>query len=112
MIKLINIYDDEWGFDDPLIDLSAHEQLDSAIDFWHTGKIDKAEKIFQSILHGNTCHIDAYHHLSMLYDDSSRQFEAYLCCREAVRIGLSVIPAEFSWANSKLTWGNLIIAHF
>lgn len=104
MIKLQNIGDDEWVFEDSLIDLSVHERLDDAIDLWHSGKPDKAESLIKDIIEQNPYHIDAYHHASMIYEESGLDFEAYLCCREAVRIGLSAIPEEFSWASSKMEW--------
>lgn len=107
MLKLHNINDDEWVFEDSLVDLSVHEQLDEAIDLWHSGIPDKAEKRIKVIIAKNPQHIDAYHHLSLIYEESKLDFEAYLCCREAVRIGLSAISESFSWASSKLEWGHL-----
>ncbi len=61
----------------------------------------------QEIISKNPYHIDAYHHLSMIYEENELNFEAYLCCREAVRIGLSAIPEDFSWASSILQWSHL-----
>ncbi len=104
MLKLNNIGDDKWVFEDNLVDLSLHEQLDDAINFWHSGMPDKAERRIKEILTKNPYHIDAYHHLSMIYEESDFDLEAYLCCREAVRIGLSAIPEDFSWLSSKLEW--------
>lgn len=107
MIKLHNIGDDEWIFDDDLADLSVHEKLDDVIDLWHSGKSDKAEGLIKNIILKNQYHIDAYHYLSMIYEESGLDFEAYLCCREAVRIGLSAMPEAFSWTSSKLEWGHI-----
>ena len=106
MIKLIrNDFDEnEWEFADDLIDLSIHEELDQAIDLWHEGKRGSAESILKQIISKNPYHIDAYHHLSMIWEELELDFEAYLCCREAVRIGLSVMPDAFSWKSSKLQW--------
>ena len=107
MIKLHNIGDDEWVFEDSLVDFSVHERLDDAIDLWHSGKPDKAESLIKDIIEKNPYHIDAYHHASMIYEENGLDFEAYLCCREGVRIGLSAVPEEFSWATSKMEWGHL-----
>ncbi len=107
MIKLQNIGDDEWVFEDSLVASSVHERLDDAIDLWHSGKLNKAERLIKSIIKNNPYYIDAYHHASMIYEESGLDFEAYLCCREAVRIGLSAIPKEFSWTTSKMEWGHL-----
>lgn len=107
MIKLVNMYDDEWVFDEELIDHSSFDEFDLAIDIWHSGEFSLAEEKFKAIISKNLYHIDAYHHLSILYEDVSMDFEAYLCCREAARIGLSVMPKKFSWQSSKLVWGHL-----
>lgn len=107
MIKLKNIGDDEWVFEDSLVDFSTHDRLDDAIDLWHSGKPDKAESLIKDIIEKNPQHIDAYHHVSMIYQESGLDFEAYLCCREAVRIGLSAVPEEFLWTTSKMRWGHL-----
>jgi tetratricopeptide (TPR) repeat protein len=104
MIKLIHVDDNEWEFEDDLINFSTHDELDQAIDLWHSGKCRDAEFILRRIISQNLYHIDAYHHLSLIYEKTERDFEAYLCCREAVRIGLSAIPDEFSWKSSKIHW--------
>jgi len=107
MIKLINIDEDEWEFEDELINSSTHDELDQSIDLWHSGKYGSAEFSLKNIISKNPYHIDAYHHLSLIYEDTERDFEAYLCCREAVRIGLSAIPDDFSWGSSKIHWTDL-----
>ena len=107
MLKLYEISDDEWVFEDNLIDLSADEQLDNAMDHYHSGMLDTAEKLLREILEKNHHHIDTYHHLSLVYEKSELDFEAYLCCREAVRIGLAAMPENFSWKASKLEWSHL-----
>ncbi len=104
MIKLVNIDKDEWEFEDDLINYSTHDELDQAIAIWHSGKCGSAEFNLKKIISKNPYHIDAYHHLSLIYEDTERDFEAYLCCREAVRIGLSAIPDDFSWESSKIHW--------
>lgn len=106
MIELIrsDLDDNEWEFADNLIDFSVHETLDQAIELWHQGKCDAAEVILKKIISNNPYHIDAYHHLSLIKEELGLDFEAYLCCREAVRIGMSVLPEQFSWKSSKLPW--------
>ncbi len=109
MIELIKIEtfnnDDEWEFYDSLHNDSDVDELYQAIESWHGGQLALAEQKIKLLIKKNQNHIDAYHHLAMLYDETSRGFEAYLCCREAVRIGTSAIPKDFSWNRSKLRWG-------
>lgn len=106
MIKLIRVAvdEDEWEFADDLINISTNQELDEAIDRWHEGNPGFAESILKNIISKNPYHIDAYHHLSLIWEELELDLEAYICCREAVRIGLSVIPNEFSWKSSKLHW--------
>ena len=103
-MKLVEIGDDYWAFEDLKIDLDTHKELDEAIDFLSSGDFIQSEGILKNIIGNNSCHIDAYYHLSLVYEDMSRDLEAYLCCREAARIGLSAMPKKFDWRKSKLEW--------
>jgi tetratricopeptide (TPR) repeat protein len=107
MLVLNKLGDDDWVFDDPRIDFPAHEKLDSAMDLYHSGEPEKAESELKELIADNPLNIDAFHHLSMVYQRIGLSVEAYLCCREAVRIGFSIIPNNFSWRSSKLEWGHL-----
>lgn len=106
-MKLVKTDDSTWNFDDEKIDFLAHEELDKAINLWHQGYHELSEIILKKIIDKNPNHIDALHHLSMIYEETFRDLEAYICCREAVRVGLSVIPSKFSWKKSKLKWSYL-----
>jgi len=103
-LEIIEVGDDDWVFsEDESLQLDSGV-FDSAIKFWDDGNYDLAERLFKELIEQDRLNIDALHHLSMLYDDSSRELEAYLCCREAVRIGLDAIPDKFDWKKSKLNW--------
>ncbi len=106
MLDLIQIGNDDssWEFSDTKIDISTHDDLDSAIEHWHQGNIDLSETILRKLISENQNNIDALHHLSLVYNDTGREFEAYLCCRESVRVGLSAFPNEFILGESKLEW--------
>lgn len=107
MIRCNKFGENEWVLEDELIDSSLYKKLDDAIDLWHSGQSDKAESLLKEIISINSSYIDAYHHLSIIYEENELDFESYLCCREAVRIGFSAIPEGFSWASSKLEWCHL-----
>nr|VFK47234.1 MAG: Transcriptional repressor TCF25 [Candidatus Kentron sp. TC] len=106
MTELIELDGNDWEFRDSRA-FSLDDELDRGIDFFGEGQFQLGETLFREIIETHPYHIDALHHLSILYEDTSREFEAYLCAREAVRIGLSAIPKEFSWTTSKLDWGFL-----
>lgn len=108
MLDLIQVdNDNSWEFHDTKIDSTSYDELDSATEHWHQGNADLSETILRKIISKNNNNIDALHHLSLVYYDTGREFEAYLCCRESVRVGLAVLPEEFIWGESKLEWHSL-----
>nr|VFK15023.1 MAG: Transcriptional repressor TCF25 [Candidatus Kentron sp. LFY] len=103
MLELINVDGDDWVFRDSRAS-SLVDELDQGIDSCSEGQYELGERLFRGVIEKHPHYIEAFHYLSMLYQQTSRELEAYLCIREAVRIGLSVIPKEFSWETSKLDW--------
>lgn len=97
----------EWEFRDPELPYEAHEAGDQAVDFWHSGQIERAEKKFLSVIRQYPTHIDAMHHYSLFLEAIGRETAAYMSCRAAVGVGLHAIPSEFSWDSSQLHWGLL-----
>lgn len=106
MLQLLCNDDNEWFFSDDLADESIKE-FNDAMDEFEFGEGEVAESKLKSIITDNPYHIDAYHHLSMLWEEVGIDFEAYLCAREAARIGLSVIPENFNWNTARVNWANL-----
>lgn len=103
----MNIYEvekDNWIFHDPNLSRDDFDILDQAIERFNNGNYDIAETLLKKLIKESPSNIDAFHHLSMLYDEAGMELEAYLCCRESVRIGLDAIPKEFNWRKSKLNW--------
>ncbi len=94
----------EWVFCDPTITQETSEAFDNALEYWRKGQFDQAEILLRSFIDKNPRHIDAFHHLSLLFEETSRELEAYLCCREATRIGLSALPEKFNWKKSRIEW--------
>lgn len=103
-MKVVEIEPDEWVFVSSELSTVDDDLLDNAIDMWHGNSFAQAEKLFQKALFQNKYNIDAFHHLSLLHDSRGRELEAYLCCREAARIGLDAFPEKFDWKKSKLDW--------
>lgn len=105
-LKLLQMGDsDEWYFQYITSNNAINEEFNRALDFLYENKYEISETLLTSIIDRNLSHIDALHHLSLICEETSRDHEAYLYCREAVRVGLDVIPSNFNWLESKLEWG-------
>ena len=95
-----------WVFhSDP--DEDADDDLYTAIGLWEAGEFLRSEQHIKALISNNSNHIDAWHHLSLVYASSGKNIEAYLASREAVRIGLEAMPKAYKWSKETLLWANL-----
>lgn len=102
-MKFIPVGPDAWALertDSDRIDAFLH-----ALDLFESDKPAQAEVALKRILDANPNHMDALFCLSMVYEETNRPLEAYLACREVVRLGLNLLPAKFDWKKSLLEWG-------
>jgi tetratricopeptide (TPR) repeat protein len=106
MNSLLEISPNVWVFDGCNPD-DSNETFDAALELFDVGNFNEAESKLRGLLLVHPEHIDALHILALLYAQTGRQFESYLCAREAVRIGLDSFPPSFSWLTSRLNWGHL-----
>jgi len=106
-LKLVNIDENDWVFADSRYSKDIERRFDEGIDTLDQGLYDISETILKSVIEIAPFHIDALHHLSIVYESTKNDLEAYLACREAYRIGLSCFPDNFQWDKSRLDWGNL-----
>ena len=93
-----------WMFEFPEISEQMEDSFDEALNAWSNEENDIAESILKNLVTRCPTFIDAIHHLSLIFDDTKRVFESYLCSREAVRVGLEVIPDQFDWGKDKIEW--------
>ena len=107
MLKVSNDFENEWVFSHQYSTESDKGDFFDAIDLWESGNSRAAEKIFKDLISNNPYFIDAYHNLSLIWKATERPLEAYLASREAVSLGLSALPKEFSWSSSKLEWNRI-----
>lgn len=103
MLELIEILPNTWAFHQDMPD-GVEERLNEAVECFEAGDLDEAEEILREVLLVCPHHIDALHHLALIFSDSGLKLESYLCTREAVRIGLEAIPSHFSWLTSRMLW--------
>ncbi|MBK8102720.1 MAG: hypothetical protein IPK30_05415 [Cellvibrionales bacterium] len=80
--------------------------LDKALDAWHSGQDQLAESLFSKLLAKNPFHIDAMHHLSLLYDAVGDFEFSYMAAQAAVSIGLQALPPTFQWDTARMEWGS------
>ena len=106
-MKLVEIERNDWIFRDPTITYEIDDKLDQALDIWEAGHDESAEKMLRAVVEACPNHIDALHHLSLIYNEQGRKLEAYVFCQAAVSIGLQAIPRKFKWDNARVTWGML-----
>ena len=106
-MKLVEIERNDWIFRDPTITYEINEELDRALDIWEAGHAERAEKMLRAIVEECPNHIDALHHLSLIYNEQGRVLDAYVFCQAAVSIGLQAIPRKFKWDQARVTWGFL-----
>lgn len=103
--KLSEISDDCWAFSSDEYPDSIEDAVNDAIEDWHSGKVSLAEKRLSAILAKSPDHIDALHHLSLIYQETGRKVDAHIFNMAAVAAGLVAIPNEFTWGRSKIEWG-------
>ena len=106
-MKLVEVEENRWVFEDLAITDAAWEKLDQALESLESGYVGHAEKMLLAIVTECPSHIDALHHLSIIYDEQGRGLEAYVFCQAAVSIGLQAIPEKFKWEQSLLEWSML-----
>ena len=104
-MKLVEMEKNNWVFEeDATFTLEILERFDQALDMWEKGHDEAAGKMLQSIVAECPHHIDALHHLSLIYRTQGRETEAYICWQAAVGIGLHALPQKFSWKTARLEW--------
>ena len=75
-MKLVEMEKNNWGFEeDSTFTRDLFERFDQALDTWEKGHDEVAEKMLRSIVAECPNHIDAIHHLSLLYNGQGRELE-------------------------------------
>ena len=102
---LVEELDGCWVFRDTSSSSEEDALFNKAMDAWHDGQDQLAESLFSKVLAGNPFHIDAMHHLSLLYDAVGDSEFAYMAAQAAVSLGLQALPPAFQWDKARLEWG-------
>lgn len=107
MLTLEQLAPNEWCFRNLASTGELEQDFDRALEDWDAGQIERAESLLRSVVSRCPWHIDAIHHLGLLFEVTDRLFEAQLCARERARVGLKALPPEFSWLTGRMAWGSL-----
>ena len=104
-MKLVEMEKNNWSFEeDSTFTREIFERFDQALDLWEKGHDEVAEKMLCAVVAECPHHMDALHHLSLIYREQGRETEAYICCQAAVGIGLHALPQKFSWKTARMEW--------
>lgn len=107
-MKLVEMRKNNWGFEeDSTFTHEIFEKFDQALDIWRAGHDEDAERMLHAVVAECPNHIDAIHHLSLIYREQGRETEAYICCQAAVGIGLHALPKKFNWKTARMEWALL-----
>ena len=68
-MKLVEVEENRWVFEEPAISSETCENLGLALETWEAGYVGRAEKMLLAIVAEWPSHIDALHHLSLVYDE-------------------------------------------
>lgn len=96
-----------WLFSDTYDDEHVMDRLHDALESWESGQSTVAERKLLKLLATHPSHIDALHHLSLIYMESGRKTEAHVFNLAAVGTGMAAIPSVFSWQKARLEWSFL-----
>jgi tetratricopeptide (TPR) repeat protein len=94
-----------WMFKENPASNESDVAFEKAMDAWHNENLQLAESLFSEVLAKNPFHIDAMHHLSLLYDAVGDLEFSYMAAQAAVSIGLQALPAKFQWDKARMEWG-------
>jgi tetratricopeptide (TPR) repeat protein len=94
----------QWVFDEPPDVYDAYDPFDAGCNLLDVGNVEKAEKLLAEVVTNVPTHMDALHHLAIIYDGKGKHDEALKLWKNGVAIGKQALPKTFSSAD-RLEWG-------
>ncbi|MFP3974608.1 MAG: tetratricopeptide repeat protein [Dehalococcoidia bacterium] len=107
VLVLRQIGENEWSFEFPRLTPEVHEEFHKAVDLWQEEYLSQAEEQYHQLLSSYPEFIDAYHQLAILLEETNRTRQALQTWNEAVGLGFSCFPKDFSIGEDLLPWGFL-----
>lgn len=104
----LNKENDLWLFESTGIAYEVEQEFDAIWERFETaGNLELTEMALLFHLERFPNNVDALHHLSIIYCDLNKHFDAYLCSQSAVSICLQAIPKEFDWNTARINYADL-----
>ncbi|WP_147473972.1 tetratricopeptide repeat protein [Allofranklinella schreckenbergeri] len=104
MLTCTEVFPNSWRMDCERPD-QAEQAFEAAMELWEDGQRRQAEQALWTLLKTCPDDLDVWHQLGLMQVAQKRPQQAYLCWREAVRLGQAALPPSFSWLRSRLEWG-------
>jgi len=104
MLKLKKIGDKEWEFVHPDGYGDTLDLLGRGCDLLEEEDYSEAERVFKDIIYEIPDHLDAIHHLALVYERTGRGEEAGVLWEKAVAMARKAYPAEFVKEKDILPW--------
>jgi len=105
MLKLSQVAPHEWEFVWPNIYNDLRDEFNAGCEAYEADDLDKAKKIFQTVLAQMPDHLDAIHHLAIVLSALILVDEARDLWEQAVHIGRKAFPKDFEVRKDRLEWG-------
>lgn len=102
--KMKQVVDHEWVFVEPWELGEVYDQFDYGCELLENGKASQAEKLFNTVISKVPIHIDALHHLAIIFDDKGKSEEARQLWIKGVEIGRNAFSPKFT-SGDHLEWG-------
>ena len=94
----------EWVFSDQDETEEIFEKFDIATDLMDDGLLDESKSYLEMVLNINPDHIDALHHLAVIYDLKRDKERSRSLWKRGVDVGRKAIPGRFRRGSSRINW--------
>ncbi len=97
-----------WRFESTGITYEVEQEFDVIWErFEAIGDLKLTEMALLFHLERFPTNVDALHHLSIIYYELNKHFDAYLCSQSAVSLCLQDLPQEFDWDAARMDYTDL-----
>ncbi len=103
-LTVVQMEPKNWKFEYAHEERALMDEFDSAVDLLDEGDEKEAERILRAVIEAWPLHIDAYHHLALLFFSRGDLAGALALWSKAAEIGLKSLPQDFVIGEDRLEW--------